>query len=297
VTDPASLGLALAFSAGLLSFVSPCVLPLVPSYLTFVTGVGFDDLATSRRAALVHALLFVLGFTLIFVALGASATLLGRVLIAYRVWITRLGGALVVLFGLYLLGVVRVGAFDRERRVHLANKPLGYLGTVFVGVAFGAGWTPWRDPHLHRGDGRAVAGAPAAAGVLARARDPISACGRRGGALPRDRDALAAASRAGVAGERGAARDRRRHDDAGLLHRAGDVPAVGDACCPAGQAVDRCGGDAPHRSTARAVAEPIRAHFPRSGHGNSSRGRPRPRLLGDWLHDPAHRAGPAGDRR
>jgi cytochrome c-type biogenesis protein len=148
VTDPASLGLALAFSAGLLSFVSPCVLPLVPSYLTFVTGVGFDDLASSRRAALVHALLFVLGFTLIFVALGASATLLGRLLIAYRVWITRLGGALVVLFGLYLLGVVRVGAFDRERRVHLANKPLGYLGTVFVGVAFGAGWTPCLGPIL-----------------------------------------------------------------------------------------------------------------------------------------------------
>jgi cytochrome c-type biogenesis protein len=148
VTDPASLGLALAFSAGLLSFVSPCVLPLVPSYLTFVTGVGFDDLASSRRAALVHALLFVLGFTLIFVALGASATLLGRLLIAYRVWITRVGGALVVLFGLYLLGVVRVGAFDRERRVHLANKPLGYLGTVFVGIAFGAGWTPCLGPIL-----------------------------------------------------------------------------------------------------------------------------------------------------
>jgi cytochrome c-type biogenesis protein len=124
------------------------VLPLIPSYLTFVTGVGFDDLTRARRAALVHSLLFVLGFTLIFVALGASATVLGRLLVAYRVWITRLGGALVVLFGLYLLGVLRIGAFDRERRIHLASKPLGYLGTVFVGVAFGAGWTPCLGPIL-----------------------------------------------------------------------------------------------------------------------------------------------------
>lgn len=148
MAEPASLGLALAFGAGLLSFVSPCVLPLIPSYLTFVTGVGVDDLSTQRRAALTHALLFVLGFTLIFVALGASATVLGRLLLAYRVWITRVGGALIVLFGLYLLGMVRVAAFDRERRVHLANKPVGYLGSVFVGIAFGAGWTPCLGPIL-----------------------------------------------------------------------------------------------------------------------------------------------------
>src|SRR4051812_48590680 len=148
MTEPASLGLLLAFSAGLLSFVSPCVLPLIPSYLTFVTGVGFDELGNARRAALIHSLLFVLGFTLIFVALGASATVLGRLLLAYRVWITRLGGALIVLFGLYLLGAVRVASFDRERRVHLANKPVGYLGSVFVGIAFGAGWTPCLGPIL-----------------------------------------------------------------------------------------------------------------------------------------------------
>src|SRR5512146_606826 len=128
------IALPIAFGAGLLSFLSPCVLPLVPSYVTFITGLSLEDVTRSRRATLVHALLFVAGFTLIFLALGATATALGRLLLAHRVWISRVGGALVVLFGLYLLGAFDVGAFARERRVHFADKPVGYLGTVLVGV-------------------------------------------------------------------------------------------------------------------------------------------------------------------
>jgi cytochrome c-type biogenesis protein len=107
-----------------------------------------DDVQRSRRVALVHALLFVLGFSLIFLALGASATLLGRLLVTYRVWISRIGGLLVLAFGLYLLGLFNLGAFSRERRVHITDKPLGYLGTLVVGVAFGAGWTPCIGPIL-----------------------------------------------------------------------------------------------------------------------------------------------------
>jgi len=124
------------------------VLPLIPSYVTFVTGLSLDDVQRTRRAALVHALLFVAGFTLVFLALGASATLLGQVLLRGREWITRVGGVLVVLFGLYLMGVLNVRAFSQERRVHLADKPAGYLGTVLVGAVFAAGWTPCIGPIL-----------------------------------------------------------------------------------------------------------------------------------------------------
>jgi cytochrome c-type biogenesis protein len=142
------VALPVAFGAGLASFLSPCVLPLIPSYITFITGMTLDDVPRARRVALVHALLFVLGFSLIFLALGASATLLGRVLVTYRIWISRIGGLLVLAFGLYLLGVFNLGALSRERRMHITDKPLGYLGTVVVGVAFGAGWTPCIGPIL-----------------------------------------------------------------------------------------------------------------------------------------------------
>jgi cytochrome c-type biogenesis protein len=146
--DGVSLGVAISFIAGLLSFLSPCVLPLIPSYVTFVTGMSLEDVTRARRTAVVHALLFILGFTLVFLTLGATATVLGRLLLAQRMWIARVGGVLVVLFGLYLLGVFNIGAFARERRYHITDKPLGYLGTVVVGIAFGAGWTPCIGPIL-----------------------------------------------------------------------------------------------------------------------------------------------------
>lgn len=143
-----SVGIAVAFSAGLLSFLSPCVLPLIPSYVSFITGLELDDVQHAKHTALLHALLFVLGFTLVFLALGATATLIGQLLHRERDWVGRIGGALVIVFGLYLLGVFDFGAFARERRVHVARKPMGYLGTVIVGMAFAAGWTPCIGPIL-----------------------------------------------------------------------------------------------------------------------------------------------------
>jgi cytochrome c-type biogenesis protein len=145
---PESLTLVIAFTAGLLSFLSPCVLPLVPSYLTFITGLGLEDVSRARRTTVVHALLFVFGFSFIFVAMGATATAFGQLLLAYQVWIARAGGVLMVGMGLWMLGVFQFGALQQERRIHLSDKPLGYLGTILVGMAFAAGWTPCLGPTL-----------------------------------------------------------------------------------------------------------------------------------------------------
>jgi len=149
------VSLFVAFAAGLLSFLSPCVLPLIPSYVTFITGMSLDELTAedaerdrAQRAILVHGLLFVAGFTLVFVIMGASATFLGSLLRYSSGWVERVGGALLILFGLYLLGALRIPGASREWRVHLSDKPLGYLGTVLVGVTFAAGWTPCIGPVL-----------------------------------------------------------------------------------------------------------------------------------------------------
>jgi cytochrome c-type biogenesis protein len=124
------------------------VLPLVPSYIGFLTGVSLPEMSERRRAALAHALLFVFGFSLVFVLLGASATALGRALNYYQQWLQRIGGALIIGFGLVCLGVVRPRFLGQERRVQVERKPVGYLGSALVGMAFGAGWTPCIGPVL-----------------------------------------------------------------------------------------------------------------------------------------------------
>jgi cytochrome c-type biogenesis protein len=148
-----SVSYPLAFAAGLISFVSPCVLPVVPGYLTFVSGMTLDDLqkgdaGSARKQAVVHALLFGVGFGLVFMTLGAAATAAGRAFAGWLPVITRVGGAMVVLFGLYLLGALRLPWLARERRVNLSSRPAGLFGSVAVGIAFGAGWTPCIGPVL-----------------------------------------------------------------------------------------------------------------------------------------------------
>jgi cytochrome c-type biogenesis protein len=148
VNEPATLGFVVAFAAGVLSFLSPCVLPLVPSYVGFLTGMTLPEVTARRRVALTHALLFVGGFSLVFILLGASATALGRALNYYQVWLQRVGGLLIILFGLLCLGVFNSRLLNQERRLQLERKPVGYLGSVLVGMAFAAGWTPCIGPVL-----------------------------------------------------------------------------------------------------------------------------------------------------
>jgi cytochrome c-type biogenesis protein len=148
-----SLGLVVAFSAGLFSFLSPCVLPLFPSYLSFITGMSVDRLAGdvtagARTRILLHSITFIAGFTAVFVSLGASFSAAGQFLMGYRDWIRILGGALIVVFGLYIAGVLRVGIFGRTKQVQIRSKPAGFIGSFAVGLTFAIGWTPCVGPIL-----------------------------------------------------------------------------------------------------------------------------------------------------
>jgi len=151
----ADLSLAVAFGGGLFSFLSPCVLPLFPSYLSFITGMSLEDLqdvdgqdGAGRGRVLGHSLAFVLGFSMVFVALGASFSALGQALIDYRDVIRQLGGGLIIVFGLYTIGLLRLSWLGRSRALTLRSKPAGLLGSWLVGVTFAIGWTPCVGPIL-----------------------------------------------------------------------------------------------------------------------------------------------------
>jgi len=141
-----------ALFAGLLSFVSPCVLPLVLPYLCFLGGVTLEQLTDSNaavtRRVFIAALAFVLGFSTVFIAMGVAATALSQVLIANLGWLSRLAGFVILAFGLHFLGLFRLAFLDREARVHVERRPTGPLGAYLVGLAFAFGWTPCVGPVL-----------------------------------------------------------------------------------------------------------------------------------------------------
>ena len=148
-----------AFFAGLLSFVSPCVLPLIPGYLSFVSGVTLDEMrGTSaagvsapsdvRRRAVVMSIAFVLGFSLVFISLGASATAIGSLLMEHLSILGKIAGVVIILFGLHMMGVLKIGMLYSEKRMQTSGKPAGFFGAMLVGIAFAFGWTPCIGPIL-----------------------------------------------------------------------------------------------------------------------------------------------------
>jgi cytochrome c-type biogenesis protein len=142
-----------AFAAGLLSFFSPCILPLIPAYFTFITGFSLEELTGEqvgniRRKVIVATMAFGLGFSLIFILLGASASLLGGLATRYHQVVRVAGGLLIIVFGFHLTGLFRLSFLEVEKRVQLREKPTHILGTVLVGMAFGAGWSPCIGPML-----------------------------------------------------------------------------------------------------------------------------------------------------
>ena len=143
-----------AFAAGVFSFLSPCVLPLIPSYLSFVSGVSLDEMRGEqerlrvRSRVVLNSLAFIVGFSLVFVSLGASASFLGGLFLNFRNAIRIIGGVFVLLVGLYLVGAFKITALERYLQFDLKDKPAGYLGSVLVGITFAVAWTPCVGPIL-----------------------------------------------------------------------------------------------------------------------------------------------------
>lgn len=146
--------LFVAFSAGLLSFISPCILPLIPAYISFITGLSVKELTdtqdkkTHLNRILTETFLFIAGFSTVFVLLGATATLLGGFIFKHQGILRIVGGILVILFGIHITGLLKIKQLEYEKKFHLINKPANIFGSFIVGVVFAFGWTPCIGPIL-----------------------------------------------------------------------------------------------------------------------------------------------------
>lgn len=144
----------LAFLAGVVSFLSPCVMPLIPSYITFITGMSFEQLTSGQdrkramRLTIANSLAFILGFSIVFINMGVASSLMGQWLKDYTEVIRIGGGVLVIIFGLFISGIIRLDFLMKEKKIHLKGKPAGYIGTFLVGLTFAIGWTPCVGPIL-----------------------------------------------------------------------------------------------------------------------------------------------------
>jgi len=142
-----------AFVGGVLSFFAPCVLPLVPSFLIYISGcsiTSYSELSDKKikHRVLLHAVAFIVGFSFVFISLGLSSSFLGNVFSRYETWIMRIGGLMLVVMGINMLGVLKIPFLNREKMVHLKEKPVGLVGSFVVGVTFSLGWTPCIGPVL-----------------------------------------------------------------------------------------------------------------------------------------------------
>ena len=157
-----------AFGAGLLSFISPCVLPLVPGYLSYISGLSLEEMRgpggavagtggvgvavaaspAARRQVVLSSLAFIFGFSIVFVSLGAAASAIGQFLASQQALFNRIAGAIIIVFGLHTMGVLRIEWLYQEKRVHTSRKPAGFVGAALIGIAFAFGWTPCIGPIL-----------------------------------------------------------------------------------------------------------------------------------------------------
>ncbi|TLS37429.1 cytochrome c biogenesis CcdA family protein [Pseudalkalibacillus caeni] len=146
------VNILLAFGAGFLSFISPCCLPLYPAFLSYITGVSVAELKEEngmmQKRAILHTVFFLIGFSIIFLVLGMSTSLLGTFFIKYKDLVRQVGAIIIVLFGLVIVGLFQPKFLMKERKLHIRNRPSGYFGSILIGMGFAAGWTPCTGPIL-----------------------------------------------------------------------------------------------------------------------------------------------------